>query len=199
MFTSSISAVRKKIGHYGRSKLMAEEIIINSGIGYTIFRPTMVYGNGSIGLKRIIKNINRFPFFIPLIGHGRNLIQPVYVKDMARLIADSISNKEAINKVFNVGGGEKIEFREFVSMVAKKMNKDNKIFIQIPLFICKTFAVLFEHTMKEPFFTREHIRSIGENTTPDIKPLVASFKFKPIYLQTGLDVTMKEIIISSHK
>jgi NADH dehydrogenase len=195
IFTSSISAVRKKVGPYGRSKQMAENLIINSGIDYTIFRPTMVYGNGSIGFKKIIKNINKFPLFIPIIGKGNNFRQPIYVKDMAKLLVCSISKYDARNKIYNTAGREKIEFRQLVKLVAQKMHKD-KIFISIPVFICKIFARIFELTMKEPFFTRENIRSLGEDTMPDIKDMMADLNVRLTPLETGLNETIEDIKLS---
>ena len=50
VFTSTISAMRERLGPYGRSKRLAEERVRASGIPFVILRPSLVYGGGETGL-----------------------------------------------------------------------------------------------------------------------------------------------------
>jgi NADH dehydrogenase len=89
--------------HWFRAKWRAEEAVRGSGIEYTIFRPSWVYGPGDRSLNRFVRMSKWLPF-VPQIGNGRQLLAPVFVDDLAALVADSLDTPAATNAVFEVGG-----------------------------------------------------------------------------------------------
>ena len=191
IYMSSISAARKEKGPYGISKLKGEELVLESGIPYTIFRPTMVYGRESMGLYRIIKNIKRFPFVIPMIGRGKYLRQPVYVMDVADVIERSIRNHNVINRSYYLGGGESLTFFALVRKISAILGVE-KLIIPIPLIFCRLIARISQMSTS-PIFTLEHIRGLSEDTQVDIDPLKKDLGFHPISLDTGLTKVIHEI------
>ena len=80
-------------------KLNSENLIINSGLDYTILRPSMIYGSGDDNnFSKMIEFIKKRGFFVTF-GSGANLIQPVYIKDVAGAIASVVGNKKTYNKI----------------------------------------------------------------------------------------------------
>ena len=72
----------------GWIKAQLEQDILRSGISYAIVRPTVIFGLEDVLINNIAWFVRRFPIFgIP--GDGRYKIRPIYVEDMARLLADS--------------------------------------------------------------------------------------------------------------
>ena len=59
---SSMAATRKHLDNYGKSKKESEDLIKDSGLNYTIFRPTMIYGKGSNSIKNIFHYSNSCNF-----------------------------------------------------------------------------------------------------------------------------------------
>ncbi len=55
---------------YGKSKKEAEELVRSSGLDYTILRPTLIYGKGSLGMEHTVEYIKRIPFLVPIVGSG---------------------------------------------------------------------------------------------------------------------------------
>ena len=193
IFISSVSAKRNAQGPYGYSKMLAEESVIRSGLDYTIFRPTTVMGRESLGLNRIIKNVNRFPFFIPMVGDGKQTRHPVYVKDFVELIISSINNRKSIGKLYEIGGEKVIYFMDLVKLINEKLGNSNKPIIPVPFFLIKIAAYLFERLYKVPPFTSEHLNSLTEDTIMDNQPAIDDLAFNPIPTEKMLEIIINEI------
>ena len=190
---SSISAIRSKTGPYGKSKKMMEKALLkNKLIKTTIIRPTMVYGIGSRGFMNIIKYCKMFPLFIPIVGNGKNTRQPIYVKDLAKVIVNSIESKRSLDKRYDLGGLQIISFNKLVNMISISLNM-KKIKIHIPLFICQLIANINQILFKMPPFHKEHIRSLSEDTRVNIESAIKDLGYNPTPLEIGIKKTLKEI------
>ena len=85
IFLSSVYANRQE-GEYGQSKFLTEKLIKESGLNYTIIRPNLVFGpKGEGALFKTVKMIKNWPLIL-IPGDGRYRRQPVFVKDLIRLI-----------------------------------------------------------------------------------------------------------------
>ncbi len=65
-----------------RAKWAGEEAIRATGIAAAIVRPSWVYGPGDRALNRFVTFYRRLPF-VPVVGDGRQRLQPVFVDDVA--------------------------------------------------------------------------------------------------------------------
>jgi len=131
--------------HYGKSKLQAEQFLNNyRSIPHLIFRPTAVYGPGEKDLFISIKGINRG--INARIGKFRQLLTFVYVKDLARLLVDSLEAK-AVNKSYFVSDGELYNIESFGEIVAEILNK-KPINIHVPLKLIRLVTPLIEKLSK---------------------------------------------------
>ena len=81
VYISGAGAAPDAPRHWFRAKWRAEESIRGSGIAYTIFRPSWIYGPSDKSLNRFI-GFTRWLPFVPQIGNGRQIMAPVFVSDM---------------------------------------------------------------------------------------------------------------------
>lgn len=121
-----------------RAKWRAEQAVIAGGIPYTIFRPSWIYGPRDRSLNRFIKMVKYLPV-IPVIGSGRNTVQPISVFDVARVIADSLTNVKAANRIFELGGPETLTMREVIGKIEKALNK-RRLIVPHPKLLMKLIA-----------------------------------------------------------
>ncbi|MBI2345301.1 MAG: NAD-dependent epimerase/dehydratase family protein [Deltaproteobacteria bacterium] len=121
-----------------RAKWMAESAIRQSGMEYVIFRPSLVYGPEDRSANRFLQMIARLPV-IPVIGNGRQRIQPVFVDELAELVAKAVDLPAATNQVFDVGGTETYTFDDFLRTLARSQDKRCRL-IHIPKAIAKAAA-----------------------------------------------------------
>lgn len=105
---------------YYRGKALLEEAVRNSGLSYAILRPTVIFGREDILINNIAWFVRKFPVFcIP--GNGGYGLQPIYVEDMARLLADAAESDE--NYVRDAAGPETFSFEELVRLIGKKLGR----------------------------------------------------------------------------
>jgi uncharacterized protein YbjT (DUF2867 family) len=94
---------------YFRGKLRLEEWLAGSGLPHAIVRPTLVFGPEDILVNNIAWMLRRFPVFL-VPGDGRYEVQPVSVRDTARICVDARGTVDA-------AGPERVSFESLVRAV----------------------------------------------------------------------------------
>jgi len=102
---------------YFISKYNAEKIIINSGLDYTIFRPSYIVGKDDHFTKYLKKQIKHGEIKIP--GSGNYLIQPIYIDDVVEIIFQSILQSKFRNKIIDLVGPNNLTFKKYVQLFSK--------------------------------------------------------------------------------
>jgi uncharacterized protein YbjT (DUF2867 family) len=114
---------------YHKTKWAAEEAVRASGLDWTIFRPSIIYGPGDgfvsqfAGMMRFPKNLLQF-FCIPLPNEGESQLQPIPVGDVARCFVGALSKPESVGKVFDLCGPRPLPLKEVLSEIAHAIGKD---------------------------------------------------------------------------
>ncbi len=114
IFISTIAADFKNIEgyHYARSKIEAEHYVMNSGLPFTILRPTIVTGVGSPVLNSLLQ-LAKAPI-VPIFGDGRVKIQPVHIDDLVNCILLAIQTSDLQGRTVTVAGSEQITLEAFI-------------------------------------------------------------------------------------
>ena len=123
VYISGLGVTKNSRSDYFISKYKAEQEIINSGLDYTIFRPSYIVGKKDYLSKFILKQIKKGIVIIP--GSGKYHLQPIFVEDVAKIIVESIYEKKFSNKILDLVGPEIIKFEDFVRYFVK--NKKTRI------------------------------------------------------------------------
>ena len=123
VYISGLGVTKNSRSDYFISKYKAEQEIINSGLDYTIFRPSYIVGKKDYLSKFILKQIKKGIVIIP--GSGKYHLQPIFVEDVAKIILESIYEKKFSNKILDLVGPEIIKFEDFVRYFVK--NKKTRI------------------------------------------------------------------------
>ena len=102
-------------------------------MGWTILRPTLIYGFGrDQNVSRIAGLFKRVGFF-PLFGGGRGLRQPVHAEDVARACEQACHSDAATNHSYAISGGETLSYREMVARIALAMGMKPRL-LSLPRF-----------------------------------------------------------------
>ncbi len=146
------------LGYY-RGKALLEQAVIDSGLSYAIVRPTVIFGAEDILINNIAWFIRRFPAFgVP--GDGRYAIRPIYVGDMARLIADAVD--EPGNLVLDAVGPETFAFEELVRLVAGKLRRAVWI-VHVPVALAYVSTVVTGWLVRDVVLTWDEYRGLTAN------------------------------------
>jgi uncharacterized protein YbjT (DUF2867 family) len=121
-------SLESHLGYY-RGKAQLEQAVIESGLAYTILRPTVIFGLEDILINNIAWFVRHFPAFaIP--GDGRYGIRPIFVEDMALLLADAVERNG--NAVLNAVGPETCTFEELVKQIAAQLQRRVRL-VHVPM------------------------------------------------------------------
>jgi nucleoside-diphosphate-sugar epimerase len=180
IFLSSYSASRNNKDATGKAKLESEEIIIKSGIRYTILRPTLIYGKRGRIFNQILKS-TEYPFFVPVIGNGKYKIGPVYVKDVCNIII-KVLDKKYDNKTYDVVG-KLIRYNNFIKKILK-VKEEKKALIHVPLFLILGFVFILNKLRLIKFDVKRILRAVED--VLENKGEVSNFRYKYINLEDGL-------------
>lgn len=126
--------------HWFRAKWRAEEAVRGSGLRYSIFRPSWVYGPEDNALNRYVAFARMLPF-IPVIGSGRQRLQPVFVDDVARTVVDSLETPAAATGLFEIGGPDVMTMNQIVRTVLEVMGKKRPL-LHAPAFVPRLIGSL---------------------------------------------------------
>ena len=114
---TQLNASSKKV------RVAAELAVENSGLDYTILRPTMIYGSErDRNMWRLIKFMRLSPI-VPIFGDGKYLQQPIYVDDVAAAVLGCLKTDVTIRKSYNIAGKHALTYNEVIDTLAKAMNK----------------------------------------------------------------------------
>jgi uncharacterized protein YbjT (DUF2867 family) len=126
--------------HWYRAKWRAEEAVRGSGLRYTIFRPSWVYGPEDRALNRFVGFAKMLPF-VPVIGSGKQRLQPVFVDDVARAVADSLETPTATGAVLEIGGPGVMTMDQVIRTMLDVMGKKRPL-LHAPAFIPRLVGAL---------------------------------------------------------
>ena len=140
VYVSGIGAAPEAARHWFRFKWQAEQYVAASGLDWVVVRPTWVYGPNDNSLNRLLR-FGRFLPFIPTFGNGKQAMQPVFIDDVARVIADAVLRPEAKNRLFELGGPEVMTMDDVLKTALSVMGKRRPILHQ-PVFVGKLLGRL---------------------------------------------------------
>jgi uncharacterized protein YbjT (DUF2867 family) len=107
------------IGHIAKRE--AEAILLDSGINYTVLRPSGYYFDFRDLLAAAVAG--RYH----VVGEGNARVQPLHHEDIAEILVACINNKKAMNKLIAVGGPEIFTYNDLGKLFSKVLKKDVEI------------------------------------------------------------------------
>ncbi len=122
-YLSHLGADRASAYSLMKAKGIAESIIKNSGLNYTIIRVSMVYGEGDNFTLSLAKLIRTIPFITPIPGDGKVLLQPLWVEDLVTSLQWALNMKSLENNIVQVGGPEHLNFTDVLNQISAAIHK----------------------------------------------------------------------------
>jgi len=138
-------------GYYD-TKLQGETHVKASGLNWTIFRPSVVFSEQYDPRPNFVSelgNVIRQSPVIPVFGDGKYRLQPVSLDVLARAMVASLTMPATYGKTFEVGGPEKLAYRDILRIIAAAQGMSKKPIVSLPFGPFKFLASLFD---KYPFF-----------------------------------------------
>ena len=177
---------------YQTTKLRAEAMIRESGLDYTIFRPSVIFGDprGTMEFAtQLYRDMVRMP--LPGVGFhtglspasGEVLMSPVHVRDVADAFASALIDDSTIGKCFMLGGPEVVSWPQMLQRIAAAVGK-TKFILPMPIGVMKLGATLFDWL---PFFpvTRDQLTMLADGNTAEPDELAQLIGRQPAEFSPG--------------
>src|SRR4051812_44126410 len=124
---SALGADASGPSEYQRSKGRGEAAVRQAAgiLPYTIFRPSVIFGEGDAFLNLFAQLVRMFPV-VPLAGASARF-QPIWVEDVARCFVQSLGETRAFGQSFNLCGPRAYSLEELVRFVAESLELRRRI------------------------------------------------------------------------
>ena len=155
---------------YHESKWIAEEIVRNSGLDYTVIKAGVVYGRGDHMLDHLSHALLTFPIFA-LVGLKQKTVRPLAIEDLVYVMRAAIVDRRLKSQTIALLGAEEIYLSEAVRRVAEVIGK-RPLMVRLPVWCHRLMAQVFEWTMKIPLASIAQIRILSEGVTQPASPVV---------------------------
>jgi uncharacterized protein YbjT (DUF2867 family) len=177
---------------YLRSKEAGEAVVRESGLDWTILRPGVIHGPQGDFMITMARLVAR-PGPVPLIGRGLQMLQPIWVEDLARLLVGALTREPTVGKTFEVGGPDLLEFRGFLQIVARVLLGHTKWQLRIPTVAVRVGAWVAAHASHDPPITPDELRMLLAAVPCNLRPMREAFDLEPAALEPTLTAYAAEL------
>lgn len=165
-----------------RAKGYAEKAVKESGLSYAILRPSWAYGPGDKALNKIAA-IARMSPVVPILGASPQLVQPVFVDDIAEAVARIVEVEAAWGQTFEIGG-EVLSMRQITEILLQVLGK-KRVVLPVPLPLAKLGTAPLALLPKPPM-TPQGVEFAAQDGLVDTTSLTEILGVKMADLRTGL-------------
>jgi NADH dehydrogenase len=151
---------------YFAAKWEMERAVRESGLDHVIFRPSFVFGRDGGVLPTFIR-LARFAPVTPIIGSGRQRLQPIWIDDLAQYYVRAIDEVPATNRTFELAGPDPVSWNEFWERL-KRVLGVRRPSVHVPFGLMRTQATVTERLPGAPV-TRDQLTmlELGDNVVTD--------------------------------
>jgi len=159
---------------YFRTKAAAEAVVRQSGLDWTILRPSVIHGPRGDFMIQMARMVAR-PGPVPLVGRGLQVIQPVWVEDVAAVAAGAPARDATPGRTYAVGGPDVLTLRAFYRTLSRVLLGREKRLLPVPRFAAGAGAWLASRLLSNPPVTPDELRMLEAARPCDTAPLARDF------------------------
>ncbi len=172
-------------GSYMQGRYLAEQMVKESGLDWTIIQPSVLFGKNAPFIKGLTDLIRTSPV-VPLIGGGKVMFQPIYVEDVVTVILDVLHEPERTkDKTYTIGGPAYYSFTQIIDALLHTMHK-RRIKAPAPTSLVGVGAAVMEAVLPKPPLTKAAMTLFTFDNTTDLHSVERDFGFTPVSFTTYL-------------
>lgn len=170
---------------YQVTKKAADEFLLGLDIPAAVVRPSVVYGKGGTSFKFFHMSA-RFPV-IPVVGDGRQLLQPVYIDDVVEVVHKCL--QASAPSEINLVGPDIVEYREWLQHIRHALGKPSALILPTPFCFMKLTAKMAQRWL--PLLSLDNLSMLQHAMTFDVQPFQDFLRRQPTTVEEGLCLTLR--------
>src|SRR5438105_9858418 len=159
----------KDLVPYFGAKWETEQLVRSAGIPHVIFRPSFVFGSDG-GILPTFRKLAKLAPVTPIIGSGRQRIQPIWADDVAAYFVKGLDLEAASGRTFELGGPDAVTWNEFWERL-KRAQGNRRPSVHVPIGLMRLNALVTERLPGNIPLTRdllkmlEHVDNVVTDTS----------------------------------
>jgi len=185
VLVSAVGADPDSSNRYYASKGEAEDLVRASGLDFSVIRAPLVLGRGTEGSAALERHVAAGS--PRLLGGGRQLQQPIDLRDLARGCLRACTRSVARGQTLNLVGPESLPERELLVRIAQLLGKSITIG-SVPVGVVRLAARL-RALVAGPGFSSDAVDVICDGTQLDPDPAAEALQVR----LTPLEQTLRDM------
>jgi len=177
---SAIGADAQSPSRYARAKAEGEEAVLSAVPSASILRPSVIFGPEDHFTNRFAA-LARLAPMLPLIG-GDTRLQPAFVGDVARAVADAVDGRTRPGAVYELGGPEVLTMRQIWQIILKITERERRL-VPLPFVLAKLKAAFLQFAPGDFKLTPDQVTQLKIDNIVSDASRTASLTFE------GLGIT----------
>ena len=179
---------------YHQTKWAAEEAVGHSGLDYTIFRPSLIYGPED-QFVNLFARVSRFSPVLPVMGSRAARFQPVAVEHVGRAFVGALSEPRSIGRIYDLCGPEPLTLPEILDQILGVLGR-RRLKLVVPLSVARIQAAvlewIFPHVFRRPPpLNRDQLVMLQEGNMGNAQPANELFGLKHLRFGEGIAEYLK--------
>lgn len=184
LYMSNVGAGPNPAFPFLRSKWQAEEEVKASGLAYTIFRSSVIFGQGDEFISTLARLIKTMPL-VPVIGSGKVRFQPVWVKDVVACIAAALDDPATVGQTIPLGGPEHLTYEAMLDTIMTVLGMKRPK-VHVPTGLMRPIVWLMERLLSHPPVTSAQLAMLRMDNIAELDAIEKRFGFTPTSLREGI-------------
>jgi NADH dehydrogenase len=182
VFVSGSGAAPDAATTWHRAKWAGEEAVRATGIDHVIVRPSWVYGPEDRALNAFVAFHRALPV-VPVVGDGRQRLQPVFVDDVAAVVSRGVA-PDGPTGTFEVGGPDVLSMDQVLG-VMMDVRSHRKPLVHVPVWMAKLGGAL-ARSLPNPRLSPQAVDFLTGDALADTGPLLKTFDVRLTVFRDGL-------------
>ncbi|KAI8923553.1 hypothetical protein BC831DRAFT_403614 [Entophlyctis helioformis] len=154
---SALNASETSPSKFLQTKARGEKAVLEEFPDATIVRPSTMFGYEDKFWNRMGWYAKWLPgSYIPVVNHGKARIRPVYVGDVAAVLAKMMKDDQAVGKVVELYGPREYHYRLLVDMFQEIILREKNV-VSVPKPIAKLIAAIWDRILVYPIISPDEI------------------------------------------
>jgi uncharacterized protein YbjT (DUF2867 family) len=189
VYMSALGTRPGACSRYHQTKWQAEEAVRKSGLDFTIFRPSLIYGPED-NFVNLFERMARYSPVLPVMGSSRARFQPVGVEAVAAAFIRCLPHSESVGKTFDLCGPETFTFPQLLDQILAVTNRRRlKLRMPLPLAWLQAVAVEFLYKVllrRPPPLNRDQLVMLQEDNVGEGRAADEMFSLRHTDFQNSI-------------
>ncbi len=135
------------------SKGRAQAYVAASGLDWTSFRPSVVWGPEDEFANTFARLVPFTPLIFPIVGDETSRFEPVWVEDLATSVLKVLGDSSTFGQQYELGGPEVLTLEQIERRTLQALGARRR-FVRFPLPLIRLVVALIELILPSPPVTR---------------------------------------------